>query len=216
MDHTTVSRQLMTSRYFLGELSEQEREEFEAHYFDCPECAADVRASFSFAVNVREALFAAPARANPKRQSRFGFWNWRLTALAAANLALVACVGYETLWLVPDLQSRLSRANAPQPAHVLVVPPAAKGEGEPIQVHVSDGVLTPLFDLGQRFDAYSYEITGPSGQRLSGDLAAPSGDQLPLSIPLAGLHPGNYRLSLKSRQGGVIQEIAQLRFQVQP
>jgi hypothetical protein len=44
MDHRNAVSSNASERYLLGEMSEPERFAFEAHYFDCLECAADVRA----------------------------------------------------------------------------------------------------------------------------------------------------------------------------
>ena len=57
---------MMTTRYVLDELTGQEREEFEEHYFNCAECAADVRAAFAFAANARAVLRESP---EPARNS---------------------------------------------------------------------------------------------------------------------------------------------------
>src|SRR5580698_5105204 len=48
MDHDTAVRQRITERYLLNELDPQARDEFEEHYFDCPDCAADVHAGALF------------------------------------------------------------------------------------------------------------------------------------------------------------------------
>jgi anti-sigma factor RsiW len=48
MDHEVVVRQKMTERYLLNELDPQAREEFEEHFFDCQDCALDVRAGDLF------------------------------------------------------------------------------------------------------------------------------------------------------------------------
>lgn len=216
MNHMTAIRELMTSRYFLGELSEQEREEFEQHYFDCPECAADVRAAYTFTANAREVL-SAPVVAEPAPRPLFGFWNWRFAPLAVLNFALLASFSYDSFWRIPELRRQLRRAETPQIAQEVMVPPGARGASAAVNVHVSGGMLEPVFDLPQRFESYSYEITGPSGgQKLNGNLAAPSDDQLKLIIPLAGLNPGSYVLLLHGRQGSTSQEIARLAFQVQP
>jgi hypothetical protein len=42
-----------SERYLLGEMSEPERLDFEAHYFDCPACADDVRAGVALARGVK-------------------------------------------------------------------------------------------------------------------------------------------------------------------
>src|SRR5262245_37789848 len=43
MTHQQAVDGMASERYLLDEMSEPERFEFEAHYFDCPECAEDVR-----------------------------------------------------------------------------------------------------------------------------------------------------------------------------
>src|SRR5580704_15487996 len=48
MDHETVVRQKMTEKYLLKELDPAMRDEFEEHYFDCTDCAVDVRAGALF------------------------------------------------------------------------------------------------------------------------------------------------------------------------
>ena len=43
MTHQQAIDGMASERYLLDEMSEVERFEFEAHYFDCAECADDVR-----------------------------------------------------------------------------------------------------------------------------------------------------------------------------
>jgi hypothetical protein len=43
MDHLQAMNTLAPERYLLGEMTEDERLEFEEHYFSCAECADDVR-----------------------------------------------------------------------------------------------------------------------------------------------------------------------------
>ena len=217
MNHASATRDFMTSRYLLGELSEHERAEFEEHYFDCAECAADVRAAYAFAANAREVLSVPAVPARPARLSLFGVWNWRVAGFAAVNLAVLASLGYESLWRIPELRRQLLNSETPRIAQEVIVPPAARGAGPVVTVHGS-GMLEPVFDLPQKFESYAYEIADASGiqQRLKGDLGAASGDQLKMIIPLAGLKPGNYVLVLRGQQGSASQEIARLRFEVQP
>jgi len=48
MDHNEVVRQKLTEKYLLNELESEQRDEFEEHYFECPECALDIRAGSEF------------------------------------------------------------------------------------------------------------------------------------------------------------------------
>ena len=53
MDHSESIRLMAAEKYLLGELAPELREQFEEHFFDCQECALDVRAG--------AALVARPA-----------------------------------------------------------------------------------------------------------------------------------------------------------
>jgi len=60
MDHNEALRQQAAEKYVLGELPPTLRDEYEEHYFECQECALDVKATTEFVDNVRAVLrFAA-------------------------------------------------------------------------------------------------------------------------------------------------------------
>ena len=48
MNHSEAVQMMATERYLLGELSPELREAFEEHYFDCQECALDLRTEAAF------------------------------------------------------------------------------------------------------------------------------------------------------------------------
>ena len=56
MDHTEATRELMTERYLLGELSPAQKDAFEEHFFSCGECAEAVAQGAYFVDNARAAL----------------------------------------------------------------------------------------------------------------------------------------------------------------
>ena len=58
MDHSQAVEQMAAERYLLNELTPEAREAFEEHFFDCPECAMDLRAAAAF---VDEAKAQLPA-----------------------------------------------------------------------------------------------------------------------------------------------------------
>ena len=72
MDHLTAVRIGAAELYAMGELDALRREEFEEHYFDCRECAAEVKLEQAFAANMRSALLrfaqdpGIPARHRPR------------------------------------------------------------------------------------------------------------------------------------------------------
>ena len=61
MGHDEAVRKRVAEKYVLGELSPALREEYEEHFFDCQECALDVKAAAGFVDNAREILRQSPA-----------------------------------------------------------------------------------------------------------------------------------------------------------
>jgi len=53
MDHNDALRQQAAEKYVLGELPQSLRNEFEEHFFECQECALDVKAAAGFVDNAR-------------------------------------------------------------------------------------------------------------------------------------------------------------------
>src|SRR5258708_19683589 len=56
MDHNEATQQQAAIKYVLGELSQVQRDAYEEHYFDCAECAIDIKALATFADTARETL----------------------------------------------------------------------------------------------------------------------------------------------------------------
>lgn len=53
MDHTEAVRKLAVEQYLLGELSGRELEEFEEHFFGCPECVEALEIGTGFMKDAR-------------------------------------------------------------------------------------------------------------------------------------------------------------------
>ena len=56
MDHQSAVDGRFVERYLLGELSPDEAAEFEAHFFECPLCAEEVRRGAQFRANLKAVL----------------------------------------------------------------------------------------------------------------------------------------------------------------
>lgn len=93
MDHTEAAAINATDRYLLGELSAAEADAFEEHYFDCVECADDLRVGVQLLDGgrklAREAsdpvAAPAPVVSIAERRTRRASW---IPAAAAAALVL--------------------------------------------------------------------------------------------------------------------------------
>jgi hypothetical protein len=213
MTHQQALDGLASERYLLDEMAEVERFEFEAHYFDCAECAEDVRLGDMIRQEARwagKAMAGSPQEGRPAVVLTSAKW-WRRPVTAApwavaATLALV--VGYQSLVTVPGLRG----AVGPQSIEPVMLRGATRGAATTVAVKP-----------GQRFVALSADLlTTPSSSSLayeildanrttvaSGRSAVPaSGAPLMLLVPVDELQKeGRYTLTLRDPdQNSVIGE----------
>jgi hypothetical protein len=211
MTHQEALDGLASERYLLNEMTEVERFEFEDHYFDCAECAEDVRLGDMIQQEARRAgpaVAAAPGR--PAVVLTSAKW-WRRPMVAApwavaATLALVA--GYQSLVTVPGLRD----AGGPQSIEPVMLRGATRGAATAVTiapgqrfVALSADLLTP-----PQSSTLTYEILNASRTVVaSGRSAMPSsGAPLMLLVPVDELQQaGRYTLLLRGAdQNAVIGE----------
>lgn len=207
MTHTEAVNSLASERYLLDEMSEPEREAFEAHYFECVECADDVTMGArmrdgakaglltvsqaarvaTFAPVPKRSIEAAAARPAPQAWYRSAALPWAV----AATLAVV--VGY---------QSTGPREPASPAAEVLttvMLRPAARGAVPAVSTAAAHVALALDVDAAGATDVL-YELRGSNADVLvSGRAPAPtSGAPLLLVIPTFTLKPQQqYILSVR-------------------
>ncbi|MGO9318047.1 MAG: zf-HC2 domain-containing protein [Terracidiphilus sp.] len=209
MDHSEAVQQMIAERYLLNELTLNEREAFEEHLFDCPECALDIRAGAVFVEAAKAQLpklaGAAPAPV-PSRSHKPGVRReWRLRWLQPsfavpvfASLLLVLC--YQNLVTYPRLRAS---AGEPRLLPSVTLHGATRG-GAPLTVTVDRrrGVALPVdlpaLSSPEAYASYSFDLYDPQGKLAwTGGVAAPSGSdgqRLSLVIPGAMLQNGVYSL----------------------
>ncbi|MCC6858106.1 MAG: zf-HC2 domain-containing protein [Bryobacterales bacterium] len=217
MDHDTAIRLRTSERYLLGELSPGERDEFEEHYFECPECADDVRQGAMLRANAR-AVFqetgAWPKPAPEPRASRLDLFRRRPVFAASALLNLALLVLAVVLVVRPG---GLTRA---QFYASYFVPAPARSGGQVREIPRGARMVGLFFDLTEdelRFPAFSYRLLGPAGEvRASETLPAPPNRefQLYLAVPVAGLKPGTYQFVFSGVDGSAQSEIRKLQLQM--
>ena len=207
MDHATATLTGAAERYVLREMSEQERDTYEVHFFSCPHCADEVSAAARFVENATPLLRAEPQTPPVRHRSSVdatALTRWRAVlglvqplpfAAAAAGLVLVTVVGYQTLVLVPGLRDQLHEIDALQvaPSYFLSV---SRGDApvvavEPGQRYVS---LALSRDPEHAFPFYRCDLQDAAGRTvLSATLPAPrSGDELQILLPTRTLQSGSY------------------------
>jgi hypothetical protein len=210
MRHQHAKGTLAAERYLLDEMTEQERYEFEAHYFDCEECAEIVLAGAAMAAGARAGRTSrvVPVTPAPERRSRVLTF---VPLAAAAALALVA--GYQALVTIPGLRARVT----PRAIHSVALAPASRGDAPVIPIAAAREGVTLMVDVnaGTGAGPLAFQLDGPADiSRLSAAADAPApGMPLTIWLPPNYLTAGEYQLAVQSAaQPG--QEIGRYRFVV--
>ena len=158
-------------KYVLGELPPVQRDEYEDHYMDCPECAKDVYAAAAFTDTAREVFRQEGCGEAPAPVRERGRWfAWlRPTVAVPAMTLLLAIVGYQNLITVPHLKAGNSAAKAQVLNEVSLVAAYVRGErGEDavkVQVQKSETFALNFDFLPQRpFDHYLCQLQDEAGR----------------------------------------------------
>src|SRR5438132_9455448 len=104
MDHNQAIQLQAAVKYVLGELSQAQRDEYEEHYFDCAECAVDIKALATFADTTREVMRQEKANQLEKESvsARGGWLRWFQPIVAVpAFAALLLIIGYQNTITIP-------------------------------------------------------------------------------------------------------------------
>lgn len=224
MDHETVVREKMTEKYLLNELDNDLLDQFEKHFFDCPDCAQDVCAAAELVAHSK-VIMAETAEwsadrvnsRNPKPDHGRQF-TWLRPLVAVPVMALLlAIIGYQNLVTLPHLQATL---HQPQVLPWVVVNTGTWGDMAPtISVLQGQGFLLFVrIPPDSDYVRYTAELYNPRGKlEWSLTIPATSGrDQWPVQIPGANRESGNYILVVRGVTGkGNSKEIGKASFALQ-
>ncbi len=200
MDHQEAMG-LTAERYLLDDLPPQQREEFEAHYFECPLCAQDLQLTAQF-LNLARAELAPAPRAAPARRTPQPSWFeflWRPAILTPAFGLLLALVAYQNVVVFPRIGGQITQLMQP---HVVAtvsliggnsrdgsLPAATAAMSQPV-------VLSVDIPAATQFASYACVLLDASGAAVwrvpvSQDQAR---DTVSIAVPAGTLRPGDYTL----------------------
>jgi hypothetical protein len=206
VEHEEATTTYAAERYVLGELSPEERELFEQHYFDCALCAEDVRDLVCVTDGARRMLVEEKRAAEPVRppaENGSSFWArlgqyWQRPAYAlagaAAALGLTFTTGYQVAAGRYEVQ--------PQAVASIVLRPESRGESTLIQ----PSQIGPFVLLEADAPAgvpLQWEIrrAGETSVLFHGDVQPlAEGTSLKLTFSASQLAPAEYILSLRDSQ----------------
>src|SRR5580658_7212544 len=118
MDHNLAHETYAAERYLLGEMSSEERDEFEEHFFGCRMCGENVEAASVFVENAKAVFRDESLKASPAAKRAWLRWSWpswgslRLPVMvpSLAALLLAAVVTYQNSVVIPQLLTPQSMA----------------------------------------------------------------------------------------------------------
>lgn len=168
MDHTEALRLQAAEKYVLGELPPQLRDEYEEHYFDCQECATDLKAAVAFASGTRSICRSILQEETPQRISfnalvhRFLRPAWTVPVMALLLVALT----YQTFVIVPE-RNGVPPASIGSASFVSLIGSNSRGEGpaKSFAIHRHQPVVLELDITSPRpFPSYLCQIQDTSGR----------------------------------------------------
>jgi Putative zinc-finger len=207
MDHLEAANLGATEKYLLGTLDEAQRDAFEEHFFDCLDCAEDIRAAAAVlavagASTPASLAEAAPAAVIPirRRSPRMATFVATVSSLAAA-----ICLSlYQGFVVIPNLEREVASVDTLQavPSHFLTL---TRSEAPVVRVGAGDRqvALTLSRSWDKPFPSYRCELRDASDRVvLAETLRSPSpADELEVLLPVKGLAAGSYVLVVEGVQG---------------
>lgn len=223
MDHETATGIRAVERYILDEMTAEESAAFEEHFFECTECATEVKAATGFLANARarfemqrDAKSADGSRSAEPAASWF-WWRWQLNWLAPALVLVFAFLAlYPWLVTVPRLRRQPAATEVAEVFQPVLLRTQTRGESSPT-IHATAGssvVLTLNIESDRDYPGYLVEILNASGATVS-KIDAPPGPTVNLRLPGTMLGRGTYTIIVRGGKDGY-QEIGRYKFEVDP
>ncbi len=221
MDHYQATELTAVEKYLLDELTPGERDDFEEHFFDCQECAIDLRSTAAFMAAAKKELQANPIpkpRGATNGKSFFASL-WPSALVWSALAASLLVIAYQNLVVFPRYATEIAGLKAPEilPSISLVGGNSRGGQIPVAEVGAARPFLLQLDIPAQdRFSTYTCLLYSPSGTLAwRVEVSAQSAkDTVSIRVPSAGRQSGEYTLTVQGNtgQGGTPVDLAHYRF----
>ncbi len=160
MSHEDAVRNQMAEHFALGELTREDRERFEAHFFDCGECFENVRLASEFLHHTHRVL---PPEREKGPVARFFADLWRPPMRVMASLFL-GTVGFSI-----HQQMQIRELQAPKQAWHALLTEQTRSPGNEEEISVPRGTrlaLNVVLWQQDEFDAYRSLILSEPDKRV--------------------------------------------------
>jgi hypothetical protein len=221
MNHSEALQLQAAEKYILGELSPELREEYEEHYFECEECASEVKAAAAFGDSARE-LFHEQQKERVQVGGWFGWLRPAVAAPALAALLLVVC--YQSFVAIPHLKRPEATQTTGSASFISLIGANSRGEAAKtfsIQQN-APAILELDIPPSPEFSSYLCQIQDDSGHGVyEGRVSA--GDakhSVHLIVPGGALQARTYTLRVMGRKSAFSEadsqpEVIRLQFTIE-
>ncbi len=202
MDHSEAVRLQAAEKYVLGELPQALREQYEEHYFDCAECAFDLKAAAVFVDASREVLRGETEKSAEKEAlaSRGGWFGWFRPIIAVpAFAALLLVVIYQNTVTIPRARQGAIHSAGQLFTSSFSLQMANTRAGDEVNVEVRPNESFALdfdFTPSRTFDSYICQLQDEAGRSLL-QVSIPGSSanrEAHLVVPGGLVRPGKYHL----------------------
>jgi Putative zinc-finger len=209
MTHADAASTRAVERYLLGELSPGERDDFEAHAFDCVECAADLQDAATFLDATRAVLREDPlamarsaGSSEPRVRERASWLAWvnptpafSTSMFASAFVLLLGFTLYQNVVILPALRN----SSAPRALTAFSFVSSGTRGATPMDITApSRQPFLLFFDIppGGQYASYHCAIVAADGTpELAVDVSASEArDTVQLFVPASRLAAGTHAL----------------------
>ena len=227
MDHSEAVRLQAAVKYVLGELPPAQHDEYEEHYFDCAECALDLKAAATFVDTTREVMRAERQNSTERNAmpARSGWFSWFRPVVAVPALAvLLLVIGYQNTVTIPQAKREAvgSPAQFFTSSYSLQMANVRGGGELKVQIHPKESFELKFdFTPARSFDSYICQFQDQSGRSLL-QLSVPGSSankEVHLVVPAGLVRPGKYALVFTADPGAKGQptkdEVLRLSFSIE-
>lgn len=223
MDHTEAVRMQAVEKYILGELSPLLRAQFEEHYFDCADCALNLRAGVAFAAASRQYFAESTVRERVAHAPRVGWFDWLKPLVAVpAFAALIAVIAYQNTVSIPHLRqeigSQAPAASTVAPWFSLVNASVRGSSGTRVEIQPNQAFYL-FFDIThaprQADSVFRLQVQDSAGKTLVTSIVSAERAQKSVVLPIPpGFREGDYKLVITDQSAGTSTPAGELPFTV--
>jgi hypothetical protein len=219
MDHNQSTNLMAAEKYLLEELTPEQRDEFEEHFFDCQECATDLRETAAFMAAARQEFKASPVPKPGKgaRGKSFSVSFWPTALVWSALAASLLLVAYQNLVVFPSFKTEIAELKTPEVLPVIsLVGGNSRGDQTPTATAAAARPFLVSLDIPtqDRFTSYTCLLYSPSGTLAWRVDVSPQAarDTVSIRVPSTDKLPGEYTLAVQGNVTGTSVDLAHYKF----